>query len=159
MCVCVYVRAFSIHVLLFVFVCFYLFILLLFSLHNSIVKRQLMGLCDIGSIPHSGSNELFLKWCNKFHGMYCPNCWTVHIKTIQLRRGSGFPFSLSKSPFNIRPTSFIHVLSASLNKTFPFLSINQLKYLLSLLSSFVFSSFLVFFIPYFLFVFLFPFLC
>ena len=73
-------------------------------------------------------------WCTKGRGMCYPVCGMVHIKEPLLLigksspcGGSGFPFSLSEWSFTICPTPYnrkYNVLSASLNKTFPFLSIN-----------------------------------
>ena len=72
-------------------------------------------------------------WCNKGCGMYNYVCGMVHIKQPLLLiekssscGGSGFPLSLSEWSFTICPTLYnrkYNVLSESLNKTFPFLSL------------------------------------
>ena len=73
-------------------------------------------------------------WCNKGRGMCHPVCGMVHIKEplllidkSSLCGGSGFPFSLSEWSLTICLTPYNrkqNVLSASLNKTFPFLSVS-----------------------------------
>ena len=97
--------------------------------------------CDIvrwvvGSILHGGPlsyfsfQPVFHDWCSKGHGMCYVVCGMMHIKEPLLLIGksspcgsSGFPLSLFEWSFTICPTpcnSKYNVLSASLNKTFPF---------------------------------------
>ena len=74
---------------------------------------------------------LLYDWCNKGCGMCYPVYGIVHIKEPMLLigksslcGGSRFPFSLSECSFTICLMPYNHkqnVLSASLNKTFPFL--------------------------------------
>ena len=72
-------------------------------------------------------------WCNKGCGMCYPVCGMVHIKEPLLLigrsspcYGSGFPLSLSEWSFTTCLMPYnrkYNVLSASLNKTFPFLDL------------------------------------
>ena len=74
-------------------------------------------------------------WCNKGCGMCYPVCGMVHIKEPLLSieksspcGSSGFPLSLSEWCFTICLTPYnrkYNVLSASLNKTFPFLNVGN----------------------------------
>ena len=74
-------------------------------------------------------------WCNKGCGMSYPVCGMVLIKEPLLLIGksspcgrSGFPLSLSEWSFTICSTPYnrkINVLSASLNKTVPYLLQSQ----------------------------------
>ena len=69
------------------------------------------------------------EWRNKGRSMCYPVCGMVHIKEPLLLignsspcGGSGFPLSLSEWSFTIYPTPYNrkkHMLSVSLNKTFP----------------------------------------
>ena len=78
-------------------------------------------------------NQTSLYRNTKGRGMCYPVCGMVHIKEHLLLigksspcGGSGFPLSLSEWSFTTGPTSYnrkLNVLSVSLNKTFPFLSL------------------------------------
>ena len=86
-------------------------------------------------------------WCNKGRGMCYPVCGMRYIKDPMLLigksslcGGSGFPLSLSEWFFSICPTP--NVLSASLNKAFPFFL--SLYFFLTIFSFLSFLSFLLF---------------
>ena len=85
-------------------------------------------------------------WCNKDRGMCYHVCGMVHIKEplllinkSSLCGGSGFPFSLSEWSLTICLTPYnrkYNVLSASLNKTFPSISLTGLGVAVAKLSAF-----------------------